>query len=243
MRLGQLARKLALRPAEIVNFLAAKNIRIEEGSNTRLEDGHVVMIMEQYAPTRLDEILVEPDEAEEQRTPIVPEPAMEAVATESVEKLPEVAETESLPEVIKVQKVELPGLKVLGKIEFPEPKKKIVAAEETAAPETTSAPQEPTQRTEVRRNSPRKPDRREQRPGKNPIAVKREQEAMEAERRRREELERKKELKKQHYHKKVKPVAPTRAARLVDDPVEVATQEMEEAPKSLVGRFMKWLRN
>src|SRR5260221_11505809 len=49
MRLGQLARKLAIRPSAIIEFLAAKNISLEESSNTRLEDDQVILIMNQFA--------------------------------------------------------------------------------------------------------------------------------------------------------------------------------------------------
>ena len=56
MRLGQLARKLALRPDEIVEFLSAKNIQIEDNSNTKLEDDHVTLIIKKFAPSMLTEI-------------------------------------------------------------------------------------------------------------------------------------------------------------------------------------------
>ena len=56
MRLGQLARKLALRPAEIVEFLAINHIQVDEGSNTKLEDDHVTLIMTQFAPSLAEDV-------------------------------------------------------------------------------------------------------------------------------------------------------------------------------------------
>ena len=50
MRLGQLARKLELRPAEIIEFLATKNILIEDDANAKVEDNYVTLVFQQFAP-------------------------------------------------------------------------------------------------------------------------------------------------------------------------------------------------
>ena len=50
MRLGQLARKLELRPAEIIEFLATKNIVIEDDANSKIEDNYVALVFRQFAP-------------------------------------------------------------------------------------------------------------------------------------------------------------------------------------------------
>ena len=50
MRLGQLARKLELRPAEIIEFLATKNIVIEDDANAKVEDNYVTLVFRQFAP-------------------------------------------------------------------------------------------------------------------------------------------------------------------------------------------------
>ena len=50
MRLGQLARKLELRPAEIIEFLATKNIVIEGDANAKVEDNYVALVFQQFAP-------------------------------------------------------------------------------------------------------------------------------------------------------------------------------------------------
>ncbi len=65
MRLGQLARKLALRPADIVEFLAEKDIRIAEGTNVRLENDHVNLIMKRFVPGWIETSEVEPEPEEE----------------------------------------------------------------------------------------------------------------------------------------------------------------------------------
>ena len=52
MRLGQLARKLDLRPAEIIEFLATKNIHQEDDVNAKLADDYVALVFQQFAPEK-----------------------------------------------------------------------------------------------------------------------------------------------------------------------------------------------
>lgn len=247
MRLGQLARKLALRPAEITQFLAANNIQIEEGVNTKLEDTHLSLILQQFAPDMakdiseevdIPEILVEPPQTVSNESDVSSEKSSEP------EVAPVINETqdESI-ELIKAAKVELSGLKVLGKIELPEPKKKETTLEngaEEAAPKTLEEPLKNFK--EERKNSNLKPHRASQRPLKNPIALEREREAQEAQKKREEEAKLRKELRTQNYLKKVKSSQPTKAVRLVNEPVmEMSAAELEEPPKTWWGKFRKWL--
>ena len=260
MRLGQLSRKLALRTSEIVEFLAGNQIRIEEGSNTRLEDEHVALIMQEFAPSRIEEVIGEPDENEETESAAAQAEASdsskrsdaleidlnnqaseEAPDDKSLVDVNEIREEKT--EVIKALKVELPGLKILGKIEFPEPKRKELPQVDAAATvEGSSIPEESKKpRPEMRRGSPPKTERRDQRQKKNPIALQRDQEAKEAEGKRKYQAERKKELRTQHYFKKVKAPSPTKALRLMNEPVEEITAEKTKLPKTQLGRFLKWL--
>src|SRR6188508_303199 len=81
MRLGQLARKLALRPADIVEFLAEKDIRIADGTNVRLENDHVNLIMKRFVPGWIETLEVEPEPEEEV---ILPEVNNEPLDSEQV---------------------------------------------------------------------------------------------------------------------------------------------------------------
>jgi hypothetical protein len=82
---------------------------------------------------------------------------------------------------------------------------------------------------------------REQRARKNPIAVQREREEQEAQKKREEQAEREKERKTRNYHKRVKMSPPTKAVRLVDEPVmQMSAKELEEAPKTWLGRLIRW---
>ena len=151
MRLAQLARKLAIRPTEIVEFLTVRNITIDNDSNTRLEDDHVALIMQKFAPARAAEVAAELVIEKEKEHEVVPEKETiaEPVAPAAIEttELVSPASEELLEkaEVIKAPKVELSGLKVLGKIELPAPKKKEpeLPAEEAADPsQKVEAPSE-----------------------------------------------------------------------------------------------------
>ncbi|SKC82352.1 hypothetical protein [Ohtaekwangia koreensis] len=284
MRLGQLARKLAVRPAEIVDFLATSNIRIDDGTNARLDDEYVVRVIQHFAPARLEEIMqpaveevqevvsdkniieinnLEPEAAIE-TVVVEPEPVIIPSLQEEIQSAP--AETkiivadvqeddkteviEDKTEVIKAPKVELAGLKVLGKIELPEPKKKEIAKlpeEETSAtPEDKvqePAPVRPTRnRSEGRKNYTS--ERRSQQPRRNPIALQREHEAREAELKREEEAKREKERRTLYYQQRVKASVPTKPARLIDEPVmQMTSDHLDKTPTTWLGKFWKWFRS
>ncbi len=246
MRLAQLARKLTIRPTVIVDFLTQHNILIEDGSNTRLEDDHVALIMQKFAPTRAAEIAAElVIEKETELKTAIPEEKVEVITQSAViENIPFSFE-ESLPEkieVIKAPKVELSGLKVLGKIDLPEPKKKEVEpiddqpqVDQTIPAEVEKKPRQENRKPYTNRNESSSP-----RPGKNPIALEREQNALEAEKKKRTQLKHEKEKRTQHYLSKVKVVAPTKSIKLVKEEVEELTPSAP-VPKTLWGKFMRWL--
>ncbi len=249
MRLGQLARKLSVTPSQVLDYFASISVQVENHTNARIPDAQLARVVAHFAPERMKEILAIADEpvpsqplpveaeapVEPESEPAPAEPAPEPVVTHAmpVEPTPEPTE---LPEVIKAPKVELSGLKVLGKIDLPEPKKKEPTAE---APEETTE-SETVRPQERRRQTFERRPQRPQKPRKNPVALQREREEAEARRKREEELKKQKERKAQHYYKKVKPQAPTKKVKLIDEQVDVLP-EMEERPKTWWGRFMKWL--
>ena len=183
MRLAQLARKLTIRPTVIVDFLTQHNIQIEDGSNTRLADDHVALIMQKFAPARAAEIAAElVIEKETELKTSVPEEKVEVIAQstaiESISSSSEESLSEKI-EVIKAPKVELSGLKVLGKIDLPESKKK----EEPASDATQIDQKIPAEADKKPRQENRKPytNRKETsdpRAGKNPIAMERDRKSV-----------------------------------------------------------------
>ena len=238
MRLGQLARKLALKPIEIVGFLAKQNITIEDGGNTRLEDDHVALILQKFAPEQLEE-------PRPKAEPIIQSPATpilvenDIVVTEVQIPANEVSKEETI-EVIKAPKVELSGLKVLGKIELQEPKKKEVAPESNDAPISGEIKKQPLQ--EFRKPHSPWNERPNTRARKNPIALQREQEVLEARKKREAEVEREKDKRTMHYLKKVNVAKPTKALKMTyDEPSEEQSVAKVPTPKTWWGRFMRWL--
>ena len=241
MRLGQLARKLALRPAEIVDFLAENNIRISDGTNARIEKDQINLVMKRFvpgwveAPEAVTEVEVEEDV-------ISIEPVSDgsvaddqtSMAAESDEQRTTSIDTD---EVIRAPKIELSGLKVVGKIDLPDPKKK----EEPVKEGSTSAEDDKKERRDIRKEFDVN-RRRHQRSEKNPVTLQREKEAKEAQKKRLEQQAREKEKRTQNYLKNYKPSSPTKAAKLVkEDLVEMTPQELEEPPRTLLGRIIRWL--
>jgi len=250
MRLGQLTRKLALRPGEIVEFLANKNIQIDDGANTRLDEEHVHLILTRYAP----DLLIVPAPVLEEKKEQVPanvetEPIDNGLPEEHLYLVPVEDETPKseqegeTAEIIKVPKISLTGLKVLGKIDLPEPKKKDTQQDPT--PETPGDLQDEKEKKLVdgaATNFNRKSQRPHQRSIKNPIALQREKEAQEEQMKRKEKVEREKEKRKQNYYKKVKMSPPTKAVKMVEEEtMQMSAEELAEPPKTWFGRFLRWL--
>ena len=117
MRLGQLSRKLGIHTSKIVDFLASKDITISEDSNARIEDEYVTWVTQKYAPQLMTEVNTTLSEEKIEPISIQP-PVVEEVPFTEEQPIP--SEEPLIPELIKAPKIELSGLKVLGKIEISE---------------------------------------------------------------------------------------------------------------------------
>jgi hypothetical protein len=258
MRLGQLSRKTSTRSADIVNFLAQMGITVEDSVNSKVDDQHAKMIIERFAPhLNVEEVVVPepislPDpESESQPNPELTEEAPSDFTAALVqqelstaEDTKPVIETEmsaqdEIPQVIKAPKVELQGLKVLGKIELPGPRKKESEPSEAVKTEEPTGNEQKERRRENRQNQTRSTDTRSR---KNPVVLKREREERAAAEQKKEQARLEKEKRTQFYQQRVKPTAPVRAARMVDEPLVELHEEAPDEPKTWWGRFLKWLR-
>jgi hypothetical protein len=230
MRLGQLARKLEVRPNQIVEFLGTQNIDIDSGTNTRMLPEHVTLAVQHFSPDSSlmdtgDDLVVDSHAKVENNDEDLKAPAAE-YQRENITDEP----TLEKGDVIKAPKVELSGLKVLGKIDLPEVRKKEVDP-------TQVSPEHPK---EIKKE--RQPKEFKRRTPKNPIALQRDLEAQEARKRREEEHRLRKEVRTQNYLKKVKAPQPTKAARIFNEETQqMSASDLQEPPKSLWGKFMKWL--
>ncbi len=246
MRLAQLARKISKTPTEIVDFLATQNIQISDGYNTKLAAGQELLIMQKFAPEQIISISEEISLRQEEPT-VFEEPLQEVpiviegdapVEPSSAKGIDEVIEKTDSQGVIKAPKVELSGLKVLGKIELPEVIKK---ASKTDVP-TDDREGENNLPNGLRKKTNNYQRQDIQRQRKNPIAVQREREAREVEEKRQALAHREKENRTQYYQSKVKAVPLSKSAKLFNEgEMEMSVTELEAKPKSLWGKFLKWL--
>jgi len=147
MRLGQLSRKLSIKPATIVEEIQSEfNETITEGLNTKIDDKFVSFFEEKYAPVIektpiTEEVIEEKKEEETVSTPEVNEEAQVVVeeeattetaiennteATVKEEKEESNADAEEEIETIKAPIVKLEGIKIIDKIDLPEPKPQFI---------------------------------------------------------------------------------------------------------------------
>ena len=233
MRLGQLSRKIGISTSEIIHFLAANNITINDDSNTKIEDGHANLITQKYAPHLLESVVT--TIADEKVREVKIETPAEELQTEEPKEQVEESVEQVLPELIKAPKIELSGLKVLGKIELPEKKKK---------EEEITLDKEVVEKAESNKSDGKPRARSEfvDRPARNPIALQREREEREAAKKRKEQAQLEKEKKTYNYLSKVQVKAPIKKARHSKEEIEeVRVAVAEKKPTTLWGRFMKWL--
>lgn len=235
MRLAQLARKLSVRPSEIVDLLSKNQVFFEDGSNAKLNDDQVRSAVLHFVPERISEImLVQTSEANEPESQ--PEKTLEMPIEDKAESISEVLNpiTESsVSETIRAQKIELSGLKVLGKIELPQSRLKEESADEVKNANEIKAKRERKEK-QLRRD-------REEKQWRNPIALQREAEVREREEGRLESLKQEKERKRMNYLNKVKNSKPPKAARIYEETAPAPAKVPEQKPRTWIGKFLRWL--
>lgn len=240
MRLAQLARKIGVKPGEIATFLAGKGLPTEGSSNTKIEGKQLEAVLSHFAPGlstgKIEDEIPETDEDNPVGHPAPMEPELTSGLEEAA---PEAGTEDVAKEVIKPLPVELPGLKVLGKIELPGQKKKAEDAPE--AGEGTDEKRPPARAGKA--NKGKGADRKQaQKPRKNMVALQREREAREALRRKQQEKAREKEQRRQHYYNKMNRYSPPPqrpGRKKQEEEFEVYAPEPEK-PKSFIGKILGW---
>lgn len=146
-------------------------------------------------------------------------------------------------EVIKAPKIELPGLKVVGKIELPEPKIKQTEEESTpdAIEESAENPEEPRVIRHHRKNARKKlsEEEREARRLKN----KKEKEkrlARQALRKKEQEKRELKQRKEDHYKQKINTTTSAQPKKKKPGK-STLSKENKPIPKTILGKFWRWL--
>jgi hypothetical protein len=236
MRLGQIAKKLGVRPSEVVALLKERNLPVAEGSNNRLKEEQVRLVMDHWS-TPDDTLFSRPEMATEEETR-VEEPLETAVPDSTISgaaenpELPAVTSEKVEPsvEVIRAPKVELSGLKVIGKIELPEIRKK-----EKVKPKS--------EHTERNSKAGDRSHRKGTNPRKNPIALQRERDQREAREKRIQQEAQAKELRTQRYLEKRNAAAPAKASKKRKRTETTENGPQEPIPTTWLGRFWKWYRS
>jgi hypothetical protein len=246
MRLGQLARKLTIRPADVVAALRQGSLPPDSNSNTRLTNEQVKEVVQFFRPGNwsalVQEFLAEDDlgseSSAEQPSPLhlITEPPVNEPPAIGLSTWPSL-QPEEKPELIKAPKIELPGLKVVGKIELPEKKHK-----ETIIRQNEEMPQPAPAQRRHRVKSARK--QFGNRNKVNPVAAARERQQRELEKQKRLKEERDKERRTKKYlakvskYKRIKPLNPASPSTKHVDPV---VAPVIHHPATFWGKFKKWL--
>jgi hypothetical protein len=284
MRLGQLSRKLKVKPQEIVTFIAENfSSTVEVHPNSKIEDDFIAKIEEHFKLTENPEKEGEKDsieeatlasadhveqteskderqiESEEIVEDTIVEEELEVPAdnntSESTDKAEsakentdkDISQNEGIQEedlnlvdgVVKAPKVEVEGIKVVGKIDLPEKKEPAAEVEEGESPEQPENSKETVKPNKKRRERKKRSKRK-----KPEISLeeqkRRELEAYEKEKAAIKEAEKRK--KKKHYEQKV---AKQKTSVTKQKKKTKSTQKKEttsdSAPATLWGKFIKWL--
>lgn len=263
-------------PDEIVQLIEAEFIQEEEAipeevtseSETVGIKDDIEEIQEsdeiQKEEVKEETVLESEEKNEEVEAEIIEEvekPELENEAVDSIEHIDDDSirpkEDESLEEfltnkdvdVIKVKKIKLEGVKVVGKIDLPEPKPKV---KEEDTPEELK--EDDGKKVEEKKAKGLYGDYLDKRKGrhrgkqrrKRPALSYKEKQDLEDKKYKRErekQIQKEKERKKEHYQEKVKPVQieskPKKKRKSLSETQK--KQEGKSRKKGLVGRFWSWL--
>ncbi len=252
MRLRQLSRKLEVDTEKIIQYLKTIDLPCEDDSNAKLSDEQVEILIQKFGPlieVATEEIkpLAEPVQEE----PIVvneePQAIQEQEVTEIVKdehQLPEPHQSEpdeaidAELDVIRAPKVELTGLKVVGKIELRTPKKK-KDAEAESTKEEVALPKPNRARTNGKHPKKGLPRKNTLTPAEQRA---REEKIMQRKKKDAEKLAKKK--KRENYLKKVTIKEKEKAAAKKIKTETVAHKPQAKPTKNvgLITKFINWMR-
>lgn len=249
MRLGQLSRKLKVKPQEIIDFINAKfDKELVVHPNVKIDDAFIDDIHAEF-PTVInvekEEIIIESENKELEIEPLEKEEEEELPEKEQTPSFVE-ADTEKLTQeiskeiildlhsenedendqendllseedlniidgIIKAPKLEVEGIKVVGKIDLPE---KAIEAEETISDDDQTIQEDSENKPEktieiskeIKRDSNQKPAKSKPRRTKQGFSLEEQkrQEIEAYERRKKEQKEAEKRKKQKHYEKNLK---------------------------------------
>lgn len=266
MRLGQLSRKLEVDSSAIVELLKQNFREVNNHPNIKISKEELAFITNHFEPTPepekepqpvTEEIITEPTVdikeeplEEEKETEIIETPAfVESLRPKVITLEEEFNAKKKELETFKAEKPELEGLRVVGKIDLPEPKPKAVKeTKEVKEEKSKRSTQTIDERGARQRHNKRKSYRRNS--NRNPVESQRKRAELEAKKKKEQEQQWHKEQKKKHYEQNVK-------AKIADKPkkkkkkkfveqqaIEAQvqqTQTQSAKPTNVISRFWRWL--
>lgn len=260
MRLGQLSRKLDVDSEAIVKLIEKNFREVNNHPNIKITEEELEFVTNHFAPAKpkveepkeletapIAEVESTPSEeiVREQTTPEKPA-FVESLRPKVITLEEEFNEKKKELETFKAEKPELEGLKVVGKIDLPEPKPK--APKEPKEEKTPNGTQTINERGVKQRNY-KKGNR--QNNNRNPVEAARKRAENQTKREKEAHLKKLKEQKKKHYEETVKAKIADKPKKkkkkkFVEQQAVQSTQQSSKhlAPKSSnpIVRFWKWLK-
>lgn len=258
MRLGQLSRQLEISSEQIVKLISENFREVNNHPNIKISEEELEFLNDRFAPK--EEIQEVPQEIEAAVIEEAKEPLKEVETSEVPEFIEELrpqvisledefhAQTEDL-ESYKAEKPHLEGLKVVGKIDLPEP----IVKEKEENPEEKDDLRKARNERVIRQRKERSERRT------NALLEEKKKAKRLAIKKKFEEEERLKNLKKKHYEEhvkaKIKPVAPRKKKVRVEEtgsapavpyssPAKKANSRKpipKQRAKNPIKRFWLWL--
>ncbi len=245
MRLFQLAREVSKTSKEIIDFLHSQGINRYSGSNSKMDDEHVQMILHQFKPESFssyeknDPVYLEDRarEPEEQGTEVSAklEPQSEKKSDQG-----NIQPGSEEAEVIRAPKIKLQGVKVVGKIELPEkPLRKRETKPDEGSLEMDSKPDH-TKRKSKKSSALQKSNR------SLSFLEKQKREERKREKQKKDRLKKEREKKRIHYQKnvqfKILPAQPKKKLRSSEKREEsLSHRNITPTYKNPIKRFWAWL--
>lgn len=254
MRLAQLARKLDIPKKNIINYLDSKGISIELHGNTKVDEEHEKLVLAHFGhqenikdaksknPQPIQDKKQEADLKEktsvtEIENPKVAEDTDKGQAGDKAE--------EKKVEVIRPKKIQLQGIKVLGKIDLPEPpQKEEIEEKEHVEPEESK---EVSPKKYIRKKESKKPFKSRSRKAPRRELTYEEKIKKEERERLKKELQQQKELKekkRRHYEKKVQTKLQTEKKKKKQQDTKTSTERPKKEiikHNNPLKRFWAWL--
>lgn len=263
MRLGQLSRKLNVSIPEIVTIVADEfGVTIGDHPNIKLDDSYVDYISNKFNKS---DVVIKTKEALDKEADLKPSDDVETLVEESVNEVENEQEVEAIEnsateeppkeiETIRAKAAKLEGLKVVDKIELPEPPPPVMVEIDGVMYDKAELKKQRIAERKERDANRKKEAAKREAAGKKRVKKKPVKKELSFSEKRRIEEKRERELKhkeekfkrkrqKKHYeskHKIIPPVNKKKKEKVVAEIEEVVIETRPE-PKTLLGKFWRWL--